>query len=302
MRRLRRSFSSPAMLVALVALVVALAGAATAAIPDGGGTITGCYSTAAGPQQPLSLLDTAQSSTCPQGQTKISWSQKGPAGPAGPGEARLRSWADYDPGAGDSTVRTLDLPAGKWLVHVTGDFAVYQNLPGPQGITAFCTLDTGPGGTGDEYVRVMFDEPGYADRIALTGSASLVKPGGVSFSCRGTERTDEIVDLRISAIRVNDLTADVGTTPKPRNLLAESALLAIKPLKLRTARGRTLTRLRSLVQGAGSARAAWRAEVVLRGLRGASVARIANETFATSSQVRAALRGWNRRGLSGVGR
>lgn len=58
---------SPAMAVALLALVIAASGAAVAAIPSNG-TINGCYSTKTGA---LRVIDSGQS--CSKGETPLSW-------------------------------------------------------------------------------------------------------------------------------------------------------------------------------------------------------------------------------------
>jgi hypothetical protein len=76
---------SPALLVAIVALTVALGGAAYAAIPDNG-VIHGCYDSGGS----LKVIDTSTVQTCPKGYTSLTWNQTGPqgntgvSGPAGP--------------------------------------------------------------------------------------------------------------------------------------------------------------------------------------------------------------------------
>jgi hypothetical protein len=76
---------SPALLVAIAALVVALGGAAYAAIPDSG-VIHGCYDSGGS----LKVIDTSTVQTCPKGYTSLTWNQTGPqggtgvSGPAGP--------------------------------------------------------------------------------------------------------------------------------------------------------------------------------------------------------------------------
>jgi hypothetical protein len=66
--------------VALGALLaVGAFGVALAAIPAADGTITGCYATAGGN---LRVVNSA--ANCASGETAITWSQRGPAGPTGP--------------------------------------------------------------------------------------------------------------------------------------------------------------------------------------------------------------------------
>src|SRR3954453_13990439 len=74
-----RSGASYANVAATAALVLAAGGAAWAAIPDGAGTIHGCY---AGSSGALSVIDEGKS--CPQGSSALNWNQTGPQGPAGP--------------------------------------------------------------------------------------------------------------------------------------------------------------------------------------------------------------------------
>ena len=69
---------SPAMAVAFVALLVALGGAAEAAIPDSSGVIHGCYSNTG----QLSVIDSSNAS-CGAGQTALNWNQRGQTGPSG---------------------------------------------------------------------------------------------------------------------------------------------------------------------------------------------------------------------------
>jgi hypothetical protein len=84
--------------LATLALAVTAAGIGRAAIPDGEGRLTGCYSmamTEAGePGPPLGIVDASAGETCPAGYATISWyvgtgsapapGPQGPPGPAGP--------------------------------------------------------------------------------------------------------------------------------------------------------------------------------------------------------------------------
>jgi hypothetical protein len=82
MRMLKRFLPSPALMVAVAALVVALGGVAYATIPDSGGVIHGCYLNAVGT---LRVIDTGTGQHCNTTFEKtIQWNQTGPQGPAGP--------------------------------------------------------------------------------------------------------------------------------------------------------------------------------------------------------------------------
>jgi len=80
-RFFRDKFSlSPALVVAIAALVVALGGVAYATIPDSGGVIHGCYLKANGS---LRVIDPSAGEKCTKREAAIQWSQTGPKGPPG---------------------------------------------------------------------------------------------------------------------------------------------------------------------------------------------------------------------------
>ena len=100
LRRMPRP--SPALVVALIALVVAATGGAMAAIPDADGTIHGCI----GARGALRVIEPP--ATCEATEAALDFSQKGPAGergPAGPPGSRLTAeeTAVIDAGAELST-------------------------------------------------------------------------------------------------------------------------------------------------------------------------------------------------------
>ena len=77
---------SPAIVVALAALVFALAGAAWAAIPDSSGVFHGCVSNRTGVLRVIDSSKTGLAGHCfthHQAETAITWNQTGPQGPAG---------------------------------------------------------------------------------------------------------------------------------------------------------------------------------------------------------------------------
>ena len=98
MRRITHFRPSPAIVVAVIALLVALGGMAAASIPGKGGVITACYLKTGGS---LRVLDTSRpgaSGRCHQGERTLTWNQlgrqgiqgkqgkKGNTGPPGPTE------------------------------------------------------------------------------------------------------------------------------------------------------------------------------------------------------------------------
>jgi hypothetical protein len=77
-RRLGERMPSPAMLVALIALVLAIGGTAIAAIPGQDGSISACYRMKGG-----ALRVIAAGKSCAKGERQIAWNQRGPSGPRG---------------------------------------------------------------------------------------------------------------------------------------------------------------------------------------------------------------------------
>jgi hypothetical protein len=68
--------------VAAVATAIVAGGVGYASIPDGTGTIHGCYKSA-GTSHELKVIDSARTATCPHGYTSLTWNQTGPQGPQG---------------------------------------------------------------------------------------------------------------------------------------------------------------------------------------------------------------------------
>jgi hypothetical protein len=71
---------SPALVLAMVAVVIAMRGVAIGSVPDSIGKISACY----GKNGMLRIGDSSKKGRCARGQHRISWSQKGPAGIPGP--------------------------------------------------------------------------------------------------------------------------------------------------------------------------------------------------------------------------
>ena len=161
MPRLRRALPRAAVLAVMLAIAAAV-GIATGAIPDGSGKITGCYTKVGGV---LRVIDTEKNppQRCSANlETQISWSQRGPAGPAGakgdPGE-RGPAGADGLPGVKGDTGPLGDRgPAGAdGAPGVKGD-------TGPQG-------DRGPAGAdGATGANGSPGPPGTTGQDAITVS------------------------------------------------------------------------------------------------------------------------------------
>lgn len=79
MKWILRKRPAPGTVLGLAALVVAIGGAAFAAIPDSSGTIHGCYDR----RGDLRVVESA--ADCRRRETAIEWNQQGPPGPPGAG-------------------------------------------------------------------------------------------------------------------------------------------------------------------------------------------------------------------------
>ncbi len=95
MRRITHFRPSPAMVVALIALLVALGGMAEASIPGKGGVITACYLKTGGSLRVLNTSRPGASGRCDRSERTLTWNQlgrqgiqgkKGKTGPPGPTE------------------------------------------------------------------------------------------------------------------------------------------------------------------------------------------------------------------------
>jgi hypothetical protein len=96
---------SPALLVAIVALAVALGGVAYAAIPDSAGVIHGCYSRTGA----LSVINTSAGQTCGRGTTALNWNQTGPQGQPGLSNLSYTTYTETWTGPGYGAV-TMGCP------------------------------------------------------------------------------------------------------------------------------------------------------------------------------------------------
>jgi hypothetical protein len=120
---------SPAVVVSVAALTVALGGVASATIPDSSGVIHGCYKKHHGQ---LRVIDTERHQTCNPAELAIQWSQTGPPGPTG---------SQGPTGPQGSTGAQGTLPGGRMWINPL-DF-----LAGDQSVkTSFNAVTSGVGG------------------------------------------------------------------------------------------------------------------------------------------------------------
>src|SRR3954454_20019347 len=113
-----RFLPSPAMAVALAAVVLGAAGLAVAAIPGSKGVVHSCYSKHNG------ALRVVKGTKCHKGEKKLKWNQKGRAGRVGP-----RGTPGRAGGIGPSDIYA----AGTAIATLTTSFVAYGTLSLPPG-------------------------------------------------------------------------------------------------------------------------------------------------------------------------
>ncbi len=151
MRRIAHFRPSPAMVVVVIALLVALGGVAAASIPGNGGVITACYLKTGGS---LRVLDTSlpgASGRCHQNERTLTWNQrgrqgiqgqqgiqgvKGDTGPAGPTEGTS---ADFFSNTSQSPTVDATRDASSFTTTQAGQVFVSKFI---DGISATCNVST----------------------------------------------------------------------------------------------------------------------------------------------------------------
>jgi hypothetical protein len=128
-RRFNNFRPTPALIVAIAALAVALGGAAYAAIP-GNGVIHGCYNSGGN----LKVIDTATAPSCPKGYTALTWNQRGPQGPqgqqgpAGPAGAPGADQLYFAQASGQVSLSEQPISSGPYFADLGGP-SVTVNVP-----------------------------------------------------------------------------------------------------------------------------------------------------------------------------
>jgi hypothetical protein len=247
MARIRGSHAgrlSPAMVVAVLALIVAIGGVAAASIPGAGGVIQGCYDPTAAAPHALSVVDAT--SDCRSPSVLLPFNQQGPAGaqgakgdqgPQGPhGLSTVYTTLPVIPTYGLTvakkmrTIARLRVPGGKYLVIAKatvdagawGDFSLYEDkyqkiysanstasseCSLPEGDGDVAALDIGVGAASTANVAVF---GGSATTMTLTTT--------VDFPLRGADAFDIVLrcghakpfavamtDVHLTAVGVDEI-------------------------------------------------------------------------------------------------
>jgi hypothetical protein len=218
---------SPATVIALLALVVALGGTSYAALKITGkdvrdSSLTGRdiknRSLGAADFKAGALPRAAPGATGPAGPTGAPGpaGPEGPPGPAGPagerGEAgpseavvKRRSGA-FPVQTALTDVVALSLPAGAWVVTVSAH--AHNSALATGG--AFCELRGGGSQLGSREVALgEADTPTGDDAITLIGAVALDAPGDVRLRCQESGGANVGIDNPVvSAVRVGELTRE----------------------------------------------------------------------------------------------
>lgn len=229
MRHLPLRPPSPALAVGLLALVVALAGAAWAAIPGPEGIIHGCYNKHTGA---LRVIDTAAHGKCKRGESELNWMEVGPPGPRGGGGPRGVTGKTGPEGpkgaagglsnaytASESTtvplsstepakVLTLELPAGDYAVTASVEIANEDTKPGTEAAT--CTLKKASSTTGEATAVATVPflehvEGGEAQTVPLVGTWSLSATEALELACKKTSTGSGTVSAKLARIDAVDV-------------------------------------------------------------------------------------------------
>ena len=231
---------SKKVVAAVVAVgAIAVGTAAFAAIPDSG-VIHGCYKKNAPSQGSLRVIDSGQSCsnnetplnwnqqgpqgpmgpqgpagpagpTGPQGLQGVQGVQgvkgdKGDPGPAGPTTLPTvyitrATWLDVPNSPNETTMASLDLPVGKYLVSVT---ASPVKTAGASELVAECTLWK-PGVKLYTTRIIDGDSDTLQDQLAMSETVASGSPFSVTLACHSFYDGQSLDDVRMTAIEVGSI-------------------------------------------------------------------------------------------------
>lgn len=142
-----------------------------------------------------------QGSAGPTGSTGLTGAQ-GPAGPAGPSHGYITTFPFIEltpPNAPNTTIATLSLPAGNYMVSVVGQGVAGTNA------TAELTCSISP--SSSSYVPNSLPLTGLDASITGAADVTLNSPGSVTFSCSYIGPASSFVILRgaMTAVQVGGL-------------------------------------------------------------------------------------------------
>ena len=171
---MKRLIRRPLALVVALGATLLVGGIAWAAIPDSSGAINACYANSNGK---LRAVDSA--SDCSGGESAIAL--------GGPTIGYSTSQPDLVPiDNTTTTLASLELPAGKYLVHGKLDIVTVSS----ENTFVACNLTiAGTAGFSDASWNRIEDDggPGHGEAIALQAPLTLASGGGVALTCVAPE-------------------------------------------------------------------------------------------------------------------
>lgn len=191
--------------IAAAALAAGAVSVAVAAIPDGSGVIHGCYRTFP-PVGQLRVVDTDRGQRCAASEKPLDWNARGVAGPTGPTGSTGPSGTSvgwFTKGSGtafptDQTFASLSLPAGTFMVTLTGEGV------DPDGADGYVRLGCSIPGTA---VAAPLFLKGQGGSLAGSGVVTLPAPAALHVDCHSDPfdpADPPLVFVQLSAIQVDE--------------------------------------------------------------------------------------------------
>lgn len=223
MPHIPRRPSPRALCFCALVLVLALAGAAWAAIPGPEGIIHGCYSRSTGS---LRVINTSVHAKCTRKEHELNWAEQGPAGPRGGGGAKGATGprgstgaagASGPPGpsnafAGTQTgelelsparqvLTSIALAPGKYMFEASATIAEARGSH--EAAEASCVLAGTPTPAGEAHANATLPgEEGAAQTIPLDGAFTLTGDDTIELACSRSSGTVSASHGQIDAIEV----------------------------------------------------------------------------------------------------
>jgi len=207
---------SPAMIVGIVALVVAMGGTATAALRIGSRQIVNNSVTTADVKNRSLLARDFRRGQLPRGAQGPQGAQgpagaqgprglQGQTGPTGPSDGFAtapENSAVVNLSGTPTAVKTLNLPAGKYLVFSS----VLLNNNDAETEDFTCSLTTDGDSEGNSTATVDAEAESDRQTENLLGAADLPSGGTATLSCTSSAASANAVGARLTAVRVGNLT------------------------------------------------------------------------------------------------
>ncbi len=206
-----------------IAVAAGLSGVALAADASGTATkasavIKGCFNSQTGALRVV----TPHSKTCGS-ESKISWNEAGPAGPAGNGFAFVSTAGGTNKYDGDESDGQVVTKSGTYFVNFTGTLNISAYTSGGSG---FCALDLAKGTTSTKFVFGIFSQWSYPAAAANISNEYPFASSGmihVASSHVGYQLILECFDNSFSLVPVSTATWRVSRVTSTKSATASLA-------------------------------------------------------------------------------